>query len=247
MNDIDTSEDRAELEAAWQNDVAERDAGFAQLRHDAQAVFHAMEGWQSVRSPEEWQAVVKAAGPDHRSGRFLLERLGAERHLDPRLMATLWTLRRDLLEEAGATTAAEAMLADLTVLGYYHTLRIQGWIGSLALRVEHELFGQESPTASLKREYGAASGLVVEDELRRLGEQLLPLLDRANRMTLRNLKAMQEFGQRGPANVSIERAEQVNVGAQQVNAVVRTKGEEDTDVPHRSGTCPRGGSVGKNS
>ena len=227
MNDIDTSDDRAQFEAAWQQDVTERDAGFEQLRRDAQAVFRAMEGWQSVRTPEDWQNVVEDAGPDHCSGRFLLERLGAERHLDPRLMATLWTLRRDLLEEAGATTAAEAMLADLTVLGYYHTLRIQGWIGSLSLRVEHELFGQESPTASLKREYGTASGLVVEDDLRRLGEQLLPLLDRANRMTLRNLKAMQELRNRAPANVSIERAKQVNVGTQQVNTIVQDHGEYD--------------------
>jgi hypothetical protein len=218
-------DDRAELEAAWENDVTVRTEEFEQLRRDAQSVFRAMEGWQRVRTQEEWQRVVEAAVPDHRSGRFLLERLGAERHLDPRLMATLWTLRRDLLEEAGATTAAEAMLADLTILGYYHALRIQGWIGSLALRVEHELFGQESPTASFNREYGRANGLVVEEELKRLGEHLLPLLDRANRMTLRNLKAMQELRRRPAASVSIERAAQVNVAAQQVNTMVRVDGE----------------------
>jgi CubicO group peptidase (beta-lactamase class C family) len=37
-------------------------------------------------------------------------------------------------------------------------------------------------------------GLAVEDRLKRLGEQLLPLLDRANEMMIRNLKAVRELG-----------------------------------------------------
>ena len=35
------------------------------------------------------------------------------------------------------------MLADMAVLAYRNLLRIQGWIGSLCLVMERELFGQE--------------------------------------------------------------------------------------------------------
>jgi hypothetical protein len=57
--------------------------------------------------------------------------------------------------------------------------------------------------------------------LTRVGEQLLPLLDRANKMMIRNLKAVREL-RRGPtSSVAIKRADQVNVAEHQANAVVR--------------------------
>lgn len=191
------------------------------LRSNALSVHKAMEGWANVDGPEAWAALCTASGADYRSGRFLLERLGAERHLDPPLMATLWGLRQALLEESGAGTVAEAMVVDLAVLGFYHTMRIQGWIGDLALLIEHELFLQDAPSVRMKVRYGpeAVDGLEVEERLRRLGEQLLPLLDRANRMVLRNLKVLQEL-RRGPMPaVAIGRADQVNVAHQQVNSI----------------------------
>ena len=52
----------------------------------------------------------------------------------------------------------------------------------------------------------------------RLGQQLVPLLDRSNRMMLRNLKARRERGRTPAPSVSIGSAGQVNVAAQQVNA-----------------------------
>jgi len=211
------TEERLALEAAIQEEHATRDLQFEQRRRDAQAVFRSVEGWPYIRDRDAWLEVVEAANTDYQSGRFLLERLGAERHLDPELMATLLQLRRALIAESGATTAAEMMLVDLAVLSYHNTLRIQGWIGNLALRIEHELFGQESPTAAFGRRNGRASGLVVEDQLERLAEQLLPLLDRGNRMVIRNLKAMKELRQRTLPNVAIERVDQLNMADQQVN------------------------------
>ena len=53
--------------------------------------------------------------------------------------------------------------------------------------------------------------------MERLSEQLLPLLDRSNRMLLRNLKALRTLKQPPPPSVSIGQAAQVNVGQQQVN------------------------------
>jgi hypothetical protein len=212
MADLTTSSDEAKFQQ-FQKDCRQR---YEQLRRNAFGVARAMEGWQRVKGKRGWVKICHASREEYRSGRFLLERLGAERHLDPELVATLWHLRQGLLDDTASV--AEQMLADLTVLAYYHVLRVQGWIGDLALHVEHEFFGQESPTPKFPWEYGQAPGLAVEDQIRRLAEQLLPLLDRANRMVLRNLKAMQELRQGPTPAVAIGRAEQVNVSTKQANA-----------------------------
>ena len=229
----------AEMEAAAMTDAAidaeyqararearEEDARwYEQLRLDAQAVYRAMDGWKAVRgaeSAEAWADTVADARERYRSGRFLIERLGAERYLDPQLMATLWGLRQRLVANWGARGAHERMLIDAVVMSYYHMLRFHGWIGNFALQIEHEFFGQQSPTAKFQERYrgynlGELEGLRVEDYVHRVGEQLLPLMDRANRIMIRNLKALRDLRQLPTPAVAIGQAGQVNVGAQQMN------------------------------
>ena len=105
-------------------------------------------------------------------------------------MAILLALGRRRVDNRGATIAAELMLIDSTVLSFYHQLRINGWIGNNASKLEFEFFRSDSPTAKLKDQYGAGAdnirGLKVEELVKRLVEQLMPLLDRSNRMLLRN-------------------------------------------------------------
>ena len=103
-------------------------------------------------------------------------------------------LRRRLIEEHGATTAAELMMIDVAVLSYYHTLRINGWIGDLAQWLEGEFFSKGSLTvrpqnapADFGRRPDRLPPLWVEHIVERIREQLLPLLDRSNRVMLRNL------------------------------------------------------------
>src|SRR6266852_2355860 len=187
----------------------EKDRQQAQhVRRNARATYRAMEGWKGVRGEEDWLEVCADSREQYESGGFFLERLGAERHLDPKLMATLLSLRRRLVAEWGITTAAEMMLVDLAILGYYHALRVQGWVGDLALLIEHESFGQASPARR-------GAGLEVEDQVRRLGEHLMPLLDRANRVLIRNLKAIKELRQGPNPAIAIGRAEQVTFTNQQ--------------------------------
>jgi hypothetical protein len=162
--------------AAWR---AERGVAYEALRGQARAAFAAMRGWEAVETEEEWLALCERTGEEYASGRFLIERLGAERFLDPSLMATLWRLRQTMLADLGADTAHEHMLVDLAVMSYHHLLRINSWIGDLALVIEREFFGQPSPTVLHERAYGrrpqlGRDRLNVEDQLRRLGEQLLP-------------------------------------------------------------------------
>lgn len=94
-------------------------------------------------------------------------------------------------------------------------------IGNLALLIESEFFSKESPTATFTGKYGYGAGdvqgLRVEEHVQRIGEQLLPLLDRANRLMLRNLKALKGLREGPVPSVSIGSAGQVNVAQTQVN------------------------------
>jgi hypothetical protein len=122
---------------------------------DARSVLRAMEGWGSIRDQADWDKAVEDADRGLDRGLFLLERLGAERYLDPQLMAVLLVLRRRLVDETGAHTALEFMLIDSDVMAYYHQLRISGWIGDFSALLENEFFGNESLTAKLKGYYGS--------------------------------------------------------------------------------------------
>jgi hypothetical protein len=112
----------------------------------------AMQGWGQVRSPTEWRQVCQEAREQYQSGRFVIERLGAERFLDPLLTATLWQLRQGLVEEYGSESPAAMMLIDLALATYYNALRIQGSMGDMALWIEHECFAQETPRVKLRHE-----------------------------------------------------------------------------------------------
>jgi hypothetical protein len=189
-----------------------------QLRWDARAIMKAMRGWRDVRTIEEWLAACEDAAQRYQSGRFLLERLGAERFLDPQLMATLWQLRQGLLAEYGAASPAMTMVIGLAVMSYHNAVRIQGWIRDLALAIEHELFGEDSLKVKLRQQYGMQiEGFAIEEHLGRLKEQLLPLFERVNRQLLQNLQALKRPQPGSASMVAIGRAGQVNVAQQQVH------------------------------
>ena len=214
-----SSQDTDDLETILQKARAEDHRRYTQLLWDARAVMRAMQGWQGIDRNTEagWRQACEEARERYHSGRFLIERLGAERFLDPYLMAILWQLRQTLVEEYASQSPTATMLIDLAVMTYYNALRVQGWMGDLALQIEHECFGQEGPTAKLRNNWGVAEGLAVENTLRRLAEQLMPLFERANQQLIRTLKALREARAGGPASVAIHHAGQVNLAQQQVN------------------------------
>jgi len=110
------------------------------------------------------------------------------------------------------------MVIDLAVMTYANVLRIQGWIGDLALVVEQELFAEDALKVKLRQQYGEQfDGFAVEEALRRLREQLLPVFERVNRQLLQNLQALQRPRVGKLPLLAIGRAGQVNVAQQQVN------------------------------
>jgi hypothetical protein len=214
LREQDRADLAAEFHAARQADHRQYQA----LRKNARAVMRAFEGWGQIPSEEEWQATCEDGAKRYQSGRFLLERLGAERVLDPQLMATLWQLRQGLLEEYGAESPTMTMIIDLVVMTYHNVLRVQGWIGDLSLAIEHELFAEESLKVMLRQQYGPHfDGFAVEEALRRLREQLLPLYERVNRQLLQNLQALRRPQPGALPVVAINKAGQVNVAQQQVH------------------------------
>ncbi|HEX2257937.1 MAG TPA: hypothetical protein VHG92_14800 [Afifellaceae bacterium] len=175
--------DDAAAEAHERRVQTELSAQFRRLKDEAQALYGVTHGRRGARSPQKWAEMLEKAGDEIGNGRFLVRMLGAERYLEPETVAVLITLRQELLAERKRTTAADVMMVDTAVVAYYNFMRVQGWIGNMALVVERELFGQ-SP---LNEIHGPETGARLREELQRLGEVLLPLLDRTQKMVARSL------------------------------------------------------------
>src|SRR5215470_3931970 len=109
MPDMSGDAEQDDIEARFRATLEKKQQQADQLRRNARADFRAMEGWQRLDSQEEWVKVYEESQKEYQAGLFLLERLGGERYLDPKLMATLLSLRRRLVAEWGITTAAETM------------------------------------------------------------------------------------------------------------------------------------------
>jgi hypothetical protein len=145
-----TEAERKELAAfeARQREREElRDQTYRQLMLDAQACARSMFHSPQLNSPDEWEATVKKALEDHRSGRALMDQLGADRLIDAPTAGMLLAIRRGLIEETTATTASELVLIDMAVIADAKA-RLQSMIGNTALLIETEMFGQPTMRAN---------------------------------------------------------------------------------------------------
>jgi hypothetical protein len=100
------------------------------------------------------------------------------------------------------------MLIDRAACAYQNFLRVEGWVGNLALRIEHEFFGLKGPNADFRDRYGhegrAIRGLSVEEHLTHLREGLLPLAERCGRVMREALGALEML--RGAPSQAVERS-----------------------------------------
>lgn len=189
---------------------AELNAQFVELKRQARGTFEAIKGRRGARTEEYWQELVAKAKLDYDSGNFLIGRMGACRQLDLPLVATLLQVRKELLNGIDSPTAGDRMLADSAIIAYRNLLRIQGWIGSLCLVVERELFGQRS----LDDVIGSTEAAEVNVQVERLEQILLPALDRCHRMLIRALDRLEARKSGKPsASISIGSAGQVNLAS----------------------------------
>ena len=213
-----TSQEIESTEAFENRIQEENNAQFQELRDRARATLAAVKGSRAIRKPEDWEAMFQKAKIGYQSGRFLLQQLGAERLLEPELMATLAQLRQDLLTGIQNPTAADTMAADMAIISYRNALRVQGWIGNLCLTVERELFGQ----APLDRLQGHTVGKQLTEQISRLEEVLMPLLERCQRMMARSIAHLEtRRGKTGTTSLTVGQAGQVNVDCAVVNKAGR--------------------------
>jgi hypothetical protein len=189
---------------------------YLELKRQALGIFEAIKGRRGANTQEYWENAFAQASIDYESGKFLIERLGADRQLDLPLVATLTQLRQQLILGIQNPTIADHMLADSAILAYRNLLRVQGWIGSTAFVVQRELFGQEP----LERTYGYTESMDIERRVEQLEQVLMPLLDRAQRMMIRALDRLEARRYARPNTlVSIGTAGQVNVGSKVRNVL----------------------------
>jgi hypothetical protein len=134
----------AAFEARQREREEVRDRTYGQLLLDAQACARSMCFSPQLDSPEEWEATVTKALQDYRSGRALMEQLGADRLLDAPMAGMLLAIRRELIEETNATSASELVLIDMAVIDFANAMRLQSMIGNTALIIETEMFGQRT-------------------------------------------------------------------------------------------------------
>jgi len=177
------------------------------LRDDSMAVFRAMRKFRH----ESEQDYVERVLTSFEDGRFLINRLGAECVLDQDLAVVLLDLRRQLIDEHG--TPAAMMLIDRAVSAYQDFVRVTGWVGNLAIHIEHEFFGLSGPSAQFRDRYGregrAIRGLSVEEHLAHLREGLIPLAERCGRVMREALAALDML--RAAPNHAVERSNPIRI------------------------------------
>jgi hypothetical protein len=131
---------------------------------------------------------------------------------------TILLIRKKMIEDLQIESAAEFMLMDAALMANYNGIKLQRMFGDLATQVERELFHDDSLSVNLKEGGNLeVANFKVEAMLNRASDKLMNLIDRTNKIMIRNIKAIRDLKS---GTLSI-RAEQVNIAQQQVNQVVK--------------------------
>lgn len=191
--------------------------------------------WAGIDSQENWDKFKQEALEGYVEGRFFVERIGRYREVDATLAATLSNMRQAWIKEYDVKTVPEFVLLDMALVSYYHFLRIHTEIGDLEGSIEWSYFILDAPTTTRKEDNERTfyttekieSRARLEDTVDRLKENLLPFLDRFNRMFIRNLKALRDL-KRANIQLNIGQVGQLNIAEKQINV---SEEKESLDTP----------------
>ena len=174
----------------------------------------------ALQIQEDWERATELLDEDYRSGQFLLDTLGADRYVETKISMTILLIRKKMIEDLQIESAAEFMLMDAALMAYYNGIKLQRMFGDLATQVERELFHDDSLSVNLKDSGNLeVANFKVEAMLNRASDKLMNLIDRTNKMMIRNIKAIRDLKS---GTLSI-RTDQVNIAQQQVNQVIKGK------------------------
>lgn len=172
---------------------------------------------EEIESDEEWEGYVADADARLFSGGFvslLLAKQHGKRATD---VARLEALRRRLTKELKANTVLEQILVDLLVANYQQ--QCDWW----------ELLGAKTSIVRRRKPivYGTAtSGSVEKVDFDELADRVVPLLDRLSRQFLRIVRGLRDL-KNSPITLTVQRAEQINIGQQQINLAPSARGVVD--------------------
>jgi hypothetical protein len=201
-----TTTEGAEIEARGSVSVDHWERVYRGLRIDAQSCARSMSSSPLVGTEKAWTDIVDRSLDDYRSGRSLMEHLGADRLIDPALTGMLLAIRRGLIEEIHSPSMADFVLIDTAVIAFANAMRLQSIVGNTALIIESELFGQ--PTLRGGRP-GDRHNLAVGQHVERLRETLVPLVEKFNRMGNEAIGAIRR--QREAPSALVERARPLEI------------------------------------
>ena len=122
--------------------------------------------------------------------------LGGARYLRPDLVALVLHHWRHFVTAYEVNGPAEYLTVAMAVLSFAHLLRLNEFVGNLEMRLEDEFFATAGLREQFEKQYGRGArvrGLRVEEIAAQLGREALPLLDRLNRMVIRNLKTLRDL------------------------------------------------------
>jgi len=176
-------------------------------------------GWYEMQdlTPEDqalaWQQIKEYADTELRSGARAAMALDVGTPLD---RARFLALRRSMIESWGPRNAMERCLVDQMAEAYTVA---EHWN---AIHLRQALFLDASTRDTIAKQaylpLGAENPLHPPDlDDAHAMEQSAEMAERWHRMFLRNLRSLQDLRRAAP-NVMVQHAEQINIGAQQVNA-----------------------------
>jgi hypothetical protein len=177
--------------------------------------------WSGIDSQEEFDKKRKETAENYCNGNFFLERIGRLRSVDDSLTLTVLFLRKQWIREYEVETIPEFILLDMAMVSYFHFIRLNEDVNNALANIEWQMFALDAPMF-MKNSYGDRLSserndkAVAEEIAHNLQEVLQPVLDKFNRMFIRNLKAMRDL-RRGNIQLNIGNVGQLNVGDKQIN------------------------------
>ncbi|MDP9374402.1 MAG: hypothetical protein M3Q65_18515, partial [Chloroflexota bacterium] len=245
-----TEKERAEAAAQHTAWLAERKRQADDLIERGKRSYAAMQGWGAVETEEQWFAIQDQAAEDWASGAALIRMLGGERYLDPPRMALLLHLWHHFVIAYRPEGPAEYLCIAMALVGFNQLIRVNEFVGNLAGRAEFQVFSAERPLDvrlierdGRSRAAGRYDYVEGEEAVARLGRDALPLLDRLNRMVLRNLKALRDL-KAAPITLNVTNLGQMNVGQAQTN-VTQPMVAKDTGAIHAKPSDASRGNTGE--
>lgn len=176
--------------------------------------------WAGIETQEQWEQRRERAVQSYQDGNYFFELLGMSRNFDPDMLAILIHLRQSSIEQYGITTAPEFMVLDATLLCYYHLIRLNTQIGNMEARINSDFFVSDEPKQAAVMKNGLIDMRHMKYDIEGLVKSTVyhtvPLLERFNKMLLRNLKALRDL-KRMNVNFNIGRVGQMNVGETDVH------------------------------